>query len=444
MLHCKSSKAGFVRPSKILNLSAFAFDAIWAFLLAYLVVSFCIHTLEMLDEQTFNTIVKTRFGSYNDFRAYYAVGKIAISDQPREVLNPEVQRQFYCRFSTPPGASCADYSEIPYAPIFAVLMMPFAGLPLNVSYVVWSFMGIVGFAAGITLLGFSRSERASPIVPVAVVIGTLASLPALRCLILGQASFVIAALIALYFMLWMRGHERLAGVVMALTTFKIQFIPYTLIPALAQKKWRILVSFAITELVLFGVAFAVLGEKPFVDYVSLTTRMGGRPWQDAYTMLCVRSIYSYLPHGIAIALSILTCLAGIAAVYLLWRSAPALDSGRSSCWLIASSIVLLLLTSVYSNLYDGVLIAVAAVLTLRTVGVKTLLEPDFRYKLWWLILFTYPITSWIVWLVLGRENHFTYHWSTLMLGVLTALGLSLVLRPPAANQASPADGESPQ
>lgn len=433
-----------MRPNKILNLTALALDAIWACLLAFIAYSIVAHTVEMLDERHFNTTVARHFGTYNDFRCYYAVGRIAGSEQRSRILDRDAQREFYCRYATPSGASCADFSENPYLPFFALAMQPLARLPLNVSFVAWSFIGMISFAISIVLLGLSKRDRGSIGTPFAIVLGALASLPALRCLILGQAGFIMTALIALFFLLWMRRYPKLAGVVMAISTFKVQFLPFTLIPVLAQRKWNILIAFAIAEAVLLGASLLAFGITPVQDFIRNTTHMGSRPWEGAYTMLCLRAFYSYLPHQIEIPLLVITSLAGMVLVFWLWKRAPELDSGPRSCWLIASSTTLLLLTSMYTNLYDALMLAIAAVLTLRTAGTANLFSGDIRSRLWWLILFTYPITSWIVWVALGRANHFTYHFSSLILICLSVLALSLVLRLPAASQAFPADGESPQ
>jgi hypothetical protein len=391
----------------------------------------------MVNARQFEDGIRNVRGNYNDFRAYYALGRIADSPDKANMMQREVQRDWYCRVSTPAGADCSDYSPIPYLPFFSLAWMPLAKLPINVSYVAWSVIGVIGFYLSVCALGFSRIPKSTVFAPILIAACALGSVPALRCLVLGQSAFVITALVALYYVCWIRRWDVTAGVIMALTTFKPQFLIYTLIPPVVKKRGVILLSFVITEVLLCGATIAVLGVKPLLECFTATAKLGSTNWDQIWTMLSIISLYFYASHTVMMILWAITFGAGVVLLGWLWKR------GSDTNWLIAATVCTSLLIS-YSQLYDAILLAVPAVITLGAAGARNVFKPDWRERLWWAILYVYPVCSWIVWAVFGRFSHMSYHWFTLVLMAQAALAISLALRPPAASPDAPVVAESPQ
>jgi hypothetical protein len=421
----RSLQGRSVQSNKVLNLSAFAFDLLMGCICAALVFSFVTRTLEQLAPATFRA--NFGFGQLNDFRAYYAFGKLAQSGTRSSLYEPPMQKQFFCNDATPPGQSCEDFAYIPYAPFFALVMLPFAQMKLNVSYVFWEMLSIALFAGAAILLAFAPAERPSKFAPYAIVLGALASIPALRNIILGQSAFLIGAGMAAFYYCWMTGRERLAGVFAALTTFKPQFITFMLLPALAQKRWQIFVGFAVAEVVLWLAAGLFLGGKPLTDYFLATRRVASFDWDETFTMLCLLSFFHYLPHTLTLILWIGTFTVSVAFIGWLWYRSPALSRDPRSCRLVAATIVVSLLTSLYTQLYDAILLLLPAILTLRVAGCKNLFGGSPARKMWWFLLYGLPIVSWAVWLSLGRDNPWTYHFFTLALVFLSIVSLLQLL-----------------
>lgn len=426
-----------MRPSKILNLVAFGFDLIVASLLVFVAAQLILHTLDQANSKAFDEGTRQVRGNYNDFRTYYALGRIAESSERANLMEVEVQRQWFCSVSTPSGADCSGYRPNPYLPFFSVAWMLIAKLPLNVAYVAWSIAGVIAFTSSLFALARTSIPRGSMIAAILIPVFAIASIPGWRCVVIGQCSFVIGALLALYFVSWIRRWDLLAGGFIALASFKPHFIIPMLIPALVKTRLRILVSFAIAEVVLLGLSIAILGPKPLLDWVSANARHGSTNWDDIWTMLSLSGIYSYLPQPLSTIAIASTFVAGCAIIAWCWKR------GTDSYWLIASTICVGLLTS-YSQLYDAILLAVPAAVTLYPAGARNLFSGDWRTRLWWGLLYLYPAITWFVWLGLGRYNHISYHAFTAILFAQSALAVSLALRPPAANPDVPAVAESPR
>lgn len=426
-----------MRPSKISNLVALAFDLLCASLLLFVAAQIVEHTCEMANAKRFSDGVRDVRGNYNDFRAYYALGRIADSPDKARVMDPAVQKDWYCRVSTPPGADCADAMPIPYVPFFAVAWAALSKLPISISYVVWSLLGVIGFVASCAALGYARRPRSSRFAPLILPLCALASVPVLRCLVLGQCALIEAALIAAFYTCWIRRWDVPAGVCMALTTFKPHFLIFTLIPPIAQKRMRVLSSFLLTELVLAAITLAVLGWKPLADCFSAAARLGSTNWDQTWTMLTIMALYWHVSYRFMVIAGVITYLAGVATLAWCWKR------GGETNWLIAATICACLLIS-YSQLYDAILLAVPAVITLAQAGARNIFSGRRREKLWWALFYFYPAFSWTVWLVLGRYNPMSYHSFTLILIAQTALAISLALRPPAANPGAPGGAEFPQ
>jgi hypothetical protein len=224
---------------------------------------------------------------------------------------------------------------------------------------------------------------------------------------------------------------------MALTTFKPHFLIFTLIPPIAQKRWRILLSFVVTELALCGITVALLGPKPLVDCLSAAARLGATNWEQTWTMLTIMALYWHVSHTFMAVAGVITYIAGVAVLGWCW------SRRGDTNWLIAATVCTCLLMS-YSQLYDAILLAVPAVITLSQAGARNMFSGCRREKLWWALLYLYPVFSWAVWLVFGRYNPMSYHSFTFVLIAQTALSISLVLRRPAASPGAQAADESLQ
>jgi hypothetical protein len=92
-----------------------------------------------------------------------------------------------------------------------------------------------------------------------LVIFTLFAYPAARGLVLGQVSHVVYFLQVAALWAFVRRHNGLAGVLLALSTFKPQMsvfiVPFLLLWALWRRRWSMIGAFSLTMAVLIGSSF---------------------------------------------------------------------------------------------------------------------------------------------------------------------------------------------
>ncbi|HEX2619806.1 MAG TPA: glycosyltransferase family 87 protein, partial [Phototrophicaceae bacterium] len=101
--------------------------------------------------------------------------------------------------------------------------------------------------------------RPRPITLAGLALFSLFSYPGGRGLILGQVSHLVYFLQVLALWALVKNRDRLAGFALACSTFKPQmgvlFVPLLLLWALSQRRWRLIVAFSVTLLILIAASF---------------------------------------------------------------------------------------------------------------------------------------------------------------------------------------------
>ncbi len=157
-------------------------------------------------------------------------------------------------------------------PYYRVLLnAPIAFLPYAWATASWQTLMQAAILTGVLLFIRSLGWRASPLDLVLVLLVALFAYPTFGGAMLGQMAVGALAFLMLAFWALGREHDLVAGSSLALATVKPQLAilaaPFLLLWCLSQRRWKVLLSFAASMGLLFGVSFLL-----FPQWLSEFTR----------------------------------------------------------------------------------------------------------------------------------------------------------------------------
>ena len=244
----------------------------------------------------------------------------------------------------------------PYPPVFLLLVLPFALLP-----VVWSLFlsQLLQFAA----LALALRRLGGP--TLFLLLGAMLAPAASNNVLAGSNAVLVAALIVGGVTL-LETRPLLAGALLGVVIFKPQFfvlLPFVLV---AARQTRALagaigcaVIFTLLSVVMFGPALWLDWINVYLDPQAVAGINGtdwGHSWDDSVST-CVTLLGA--PHSVALVAQVLAGLAGLAAS---WRAFRTHHPQRLAILLCAG-----LLASPHVSNYDLILAAIAALLLVRTM-----------------------------------------------------------------------------
>lgn len=157
-----------------------------------------------------------------------------------------------------------DEDPAPYLfPFYSVFTLwPLVNLPYAWVQAIW--MCLLEFVIiGIGLMSTSLARwRLTPLRFALLVLFVLFFYSGARAILLGQYAVIVSALVIGSFLAMRGGHDVLAGVMLAWSTMKPQMvfliIPYVMLWALARRRWRLMISAAVSMAILTGVSFILV------------------------------------------------------------------------------------------------------------------------------------------------------------------------------------------
>jgi len=320
-----------------------------------------------------NEFDSTRAKSYMfflDFSKYYICGKMACGDEyvRSHVYDADLQQKYLTEYSLTDARKPIEY--IAYPPINFPLMKPLALLPMSQAFHIYWIIGLLFSILATWLLSRKSKFFHSVLNFLTLWLAIFASIPMFRAYALGQFSLYLLGLISLYFYLFFKAGKKsdwLAGAALALTAIKPQYCLFLAIPALATFRWRIIAAASIGEAILLAMAVATVGMKNITDFPKIVLfadqtalYSGVFPEQ----MVNLRAIFcQFTSAHLAMQMASYLGFAAMLALLLLWykhgRKRPDLNLR-----LAALTICVSLTSSPHTNIYDCILLAVPAILTL--------------------------------------------------------------------------------
>jgi Glycosyltransferase family 87 len=230
-----------------------------------------------------------------------------------------------------------------YPPLFAVLLAPATGLSSRIvsSWWFWFNLALLGLTGYMFLRIFRRLAKPELVVAGAYVsgIGILLFRPAWESMIRGQMDvLILAATVAALWLLQTRRSEWLAGALLGFVTLLKLYPGLFVLYLLWQRRWRALVGFGVTILVLIVVSGAASGWltlwRYLTEVLAVQTAAVPYPENQSYDGFLSRLVvpagqttwYSTVPFpsGARLALYLLDVATLAIVIWLLWRG-----SGRN-------------------------------------------------------------------------------------------------------------------
>jgi multidrug transporter EmrE-like cation transporter len=178
-----------------------------------------------------------------------------------------------------PGKTTIIYT---YPAWTAMLLMPLGALPFGLAYAVWTGLNATAIALSTNWLLpiASKSGRERVILLLAV----LSFMPLLLTLLIGQQSIMALLSLAGTWLALRAGHERRAGVWLAIGLLKPPLLIAPLLALLVGRRWRTLAAFSLSSAALLGASLIVAGFW-IPDYLKLLRlfvqpeqALGDFPW----------------------------------------------------------------------------------------------------------------------------------------------------------------------
>jgi hypothetical protein len=222
-------------------------------------------------------------GGHSDFRQIYAAAHMVRSGRTGQLYDPVVQESVQNKLV---GLD----QVIPFIrPAYELLVfVPLSLLPYRVAYFI--FLGCnLAFLAVIYRLLRPRMEKLAQIfswLPAALLIGFL---PIGAALIEGQDSILLLLLFVISLVLFERGREFAAGIIIGIAVFKFQLaLPFAVL-LLIWRRWQFVKGFALTATGAAAASIWITGIEQVRAYVRLLLFMAQPvPIQDVYPLTIAR------------------------------------------------------------------------------------------------------------------------------------------------------------
>lgn len=339
-----------------------------------------------------------------DFFQYYQAGQLALSAElSHKVYDPEVQRQWLNDLIAPLHSDKVFYNQQP--PFFYPLLTPLSLLPPNLAYPAWC---VLQMAFGMTALFLlSRFGALQAKDRKLFLLGVISCFPAYICLWHGNTSFWLLGWLALYAYCLYAKKDALAGVALALSTFKPQYVFPFLVPALAMRRWRTLIALAIAEACLMGLACLVIGSENVIGYPQIVANAESNPTfigVKPQLMVSLRGLFGqFLTNKGSLQATAAVMFVSLVPLYMLWRRVLKDGSVQRMRWVWALTFLVGLLVSPHSHVFDAVLLSVAGVLTIDSLSILDNKNHGVWYRIWCIAFLLYPPLSWLANFAIGYE-----------------------------------------
>ena len=173
----------------------------------------------------------------SDFVQFWACGKL--------ILDPATRQKIYDPLAihqAMPVAVPVEDRIVPAVPFFIVLMAPWALLPVNTSFIAWIFLSVASMAAGSWML-LKDVKGASRLAIGGFLAAILVAQPSWFTLFIGHACFFQYFFLCLFFWGLLKKRDWVAGLGMALASFKSSSNFVCSVWQWLQSVWTILSTF---------------------------------------------------------------------------------------------------------------------------------------------------------------------------------------------------------
>jgi len=252
---------------------------------------------------------------YGDFIIFYTGAQIINDGKAKELFKVGTQNAYQAKFEVPQLEWPLPFNHAPYE---LFLFLPLAHFSYPMAHAIWSGMNLLLLAFVLQwLLSYVHSPH-----NLFIVASVLAWFPTMEALRLGQDSILSAALLLAVFAALKRQHDGWAGFFLALGLYKPQLVLPMVGVFLVARRWRSLIVFGVTGVVLATISLAMVGQQGIFDLASILKSMGNYAFVVRPALMPnVRGLSNALLHGEnfrAMAPTVVISLALYALCLYLW------------------------------------------------------------------------------------------------------------------------------
>jgi hypothetical protein len=321
----------FLNKKLILIILQLAIYVIFWFL-NFVVISTYVPILRSMAD--LSTATSKTGGMFLDFAKNYACAEIAKTN-PDVIWDAAAQAETLNKIlnahSSDAGIGARTVYCAPYTPQSLLLLLPLTLLPLNQAIIIFEIFSILFCLLAISLL-IKKYQHFSTVQIIAWWIIFLAAFPFLQNVCLGQMTFVLAGLMALFIINWDNKNVVLPSVCLGLAlAVKPQRALIMLIMLLATKRYRLFLGVTIFSILLLGACIVFMGLNPILAYPGkLQAIEAGRyalklhsplEWTTAYYLGLPSVISAIFQKSIGHELVTWTTILDFALTYLIWKKA---------------------------------------------------------------------------------------------------------------------------
>src|SRR5207248_2959478 len=179
----------------------------------------------------------------------------------------------------------------------ALLFVPFAMVSYVTAYVLWTIVNLFLLCGSAVLLWpyLANLRRLSPAVAVLLI---FSSFPVFVSILQGQDSILLLAIFAASFVALKRNRAEIAGLLLALGTFKFQVVIPVMAIFLLQRRWKLATGFLVGVAGLVGMSATVVGWRTMLAYPRLLHHIEhGLVGVTPRVMPNIRGLVASLPGG---------------------------------------------------------------------------------------------------------------------------------------------------
>lgn len=323
---------------------------------------------------------------HSDFIAFYTAVQMVRDGEGERLYDLVQQERYQQRVLDGLGGSLAESqskAELLFfinPPLGLVWFLPLMHFPYLWALLLWDFVSLLCFGAGIAVLCKAYEPLRS--LPVGLVaLACLAFLPVWITLLQGQITGVMVLLFCLALRDLKEGREHYAGFWVALALTKFQLTPPFLILFLYARRWKALAGFlagSVAGLLVSLGLVGVLGMKMYADLVVQMSNWVNQKGMNPRAMHCLRGQFNalwYESHpALATAAYVGFCLLFLAGLLHAWKRNWDVQSPVFGLK-FALLIVVMILVSPHLNFHDLALLLIPGLLV---CGFSTVAREEWR------------------------------------------------------------------
>jgi hypothetical protein len=344
-----------------------------------------------------------------DFVVFYAGGVLARGGGNSNIYAWATQEKVF-RTLVDAEPTEADFYTQSFPSTF-VLMIPLTFLPLDLAHLLWDICTLLlgSLVFSLFLLSIDSQNKEKNLL---IFLGLFYSFPAFQCLLTGQLSWLLLAIVSAYAYCLAERKQLLAGLLLAATTLKPQYMLFLFLPPLFAKQFRVIASAVVFEIIFLSATVMQLGWTSVLAYPTTLKRAEAICNFSPDMMPGIRGLLtSVLPQETALSISMFAMVCaflGQMVFFYLKRSQLGTKSGIAAA--LSITITAALFFSAHSFPYDSLLLAIPAAYFLNGGWISTPLS-----RLSKVLFIAYPIVSWICFFV-SKLSHVP---ALALLGLLT-------------------------